>query len=197
MKSCAVLDIDATLVDMFGTYDNWKHAKLEYRENALERIICIDSADLFYWGTKRPHLDEFLKTCFETFDIVGIWSAGSKSYVKEMVKEIFCGKEYYPYFVWSKEYCVSQLDFSNKMIVKQKPLTKLYDTFPEIDPKRTLIFDDRIDVTHQDMLNHVWVQPWGTGYETVGKSDDFFLRLSSQLPRLKNLIDYRFVSFNL
>jgi len=196
-KSCIVLDIDATIVDMFGSCNNWHLIKSEYRKEILDRVVTIDIGDTFYWGSKRPHLNEFLTSCFETFDIVGIWSAGKREYVHEIAQELFISKGFCPNFIWSKEYCVPQYIFKHDLIVKQKPLAKLYHVFPEIDPKKTIIIDDRSDVTSQDMLNHVWIPIWGNGYETFGKQDDVLLRISKQFSKLKGKENYKHVSFNL
>lgn len=196
MKSCAVLDIDATLVDMFGTYDNWNLVKNETEKAVLDRVINIECNGNFIWGSLRPHVYTFIDSCFRNFDMVGIWSAGEETYVKEITKELFLDRNLCPSFIWTKKYCVSQLDWENNLIVKQKPLSKLWKAFPEINPEQTLIFDDRSDVTSQDLLNHVWVPIWGNGYETMHKEEDFLLNLSNKLDSLSQKENYRFTSFD-
>lgn len=194
MKSCVVLDLDSTLVDMFGESHNWNLASQEFRKNALERIINIDAEGSFFWGTKRPHLDLFLKTCFETFDIVGVWSAGAKHYVREVVKEIMIDKGYCPHFVWSKEYCVPTFLPETSYIVKQKPLAKVIDTFPEINPNKIIIVDDKKFVCEQDRTSHIWLKAWGSGYHTVHEDDDTLLRISEWMKNLKEHENFKYVS---
>ena len=37
--------------------------------------LTLDAGKLKMWGTKRPHLDEFLLFCFSYFKHVCVWSA--------------------------------------------------------------------------------------------------------------------------
>ena len=73
MRSAAILDLDATLVNTFGDERDWSETEGEDRNPAKQRIfnLCVDKS-MFMWGTKRPYAKEFLRTCFENFDIVDL-----------------------------------------------------------------------------------------------------------------------------
>ena len=196
MKSCCVLDLDSTLVNMFGTDKDWSYTHGEKRPSVLASILDIKVSGGFMWGAKRPHCDLFLKTCFDLFDVVGVWSAGSTAYVEEVVVELFnVQNNLYPKFVWSKPKCVNGLIEDNFLRIKQKPLSLLFSEYPEIDPNRTLLIDDMQEVCEQDTLMHVHVPAFGGTFESLHSKDDTLLRLNnwmmSELPKSK---DYKSIS---
>ena len=170
MDSAIILDLDATLVDTFGSQRDWHLAIQELSKRKNDRIFQINADGLFLWGTKRPYTDTFLKSCFENADVVGVWSAGSKEYVDEVVQELFVSAPRSPDFVWSKEDCTPTL--CKDKIVKQKPLSKFWSAHPHVDPNRTIIFDDAKRVCAQHPRNHIMVKPWEGGVETLQKEDD-------------------------
>ena len=176
MKSCAVLDLDSTLVNMFGTDKEWNYMLGETRQDVLANTLDVKVHGNFMWGAKRPHCNAFLKACYETFDMVGVWSAGSVDYVDQIVEELFAPLGLRPAFVWAKPMCVDTAVESDRgsipegtelLKVKQKPLSKLFHAFPQIDPKRTLIFDDMKDVCEQDVLYHVHVPGFDGTFDTL------------------------------
>ena len=183
MKSCAVLDLDSTLVDMFGTEEEWRYMLGEKRQKVLASTLTIKVAGNFMWGAKRPYCDEFLAACFETFDLVGVWSAGSVEYVDEVVQELF-GGDRKPAFIWAKPMCVESVviggvDSAPEVLkTRQKPLSKLFKEYPNIDPDRTLIFDDMIEVCQQDSLHHVHVPAFFGKYDSLHSEDNSLLQLS-------------------
>jgi len=195
MLSCVILDLDSTLVNMFGTEKEWVYMKGETRPEVLQRVLNIRVNGNFMWGAKRPHCDGFLKTCFEIFDAVGVWSAGSTPYVEEIVAELFDPLGKRPDFIWSKPDCVDGLLEDGTLRVKQKPLWKLYHRYPEFDPQKTLIIDDNFQVCEQDTLNHVHVPGFDGTYESLHTNDDTLLDLSNwMLERLPNSRDYKSLS---
>jgi len=177
MKSVLVLDLDATLVNTFGTLDDWKEVNGECRTEHCRRLFTLNSESGFLWGTKRPHLDHFLETCFDHFDIVGVWSAGAYKYVNEIAADIF--RDYTVDFIWSKEDCISCYVEANETYVRSKPLVKLWDQYPDFDRKRTLLLDDAPDVCAQNPLNHVLIPPWGGSWDSLSKPDDVLLVMSA------------------
>jgi TFIIF-interacting CTD phosphatase-like protein len=177
MKSVIILDLDATLVNTFGDAENWIEVNDECRDEQCKRLYNVKSESGFLWGAKRPHLDHFLATCFDNFDVVGVWSAGSHMYVNEIVIEIF--RDQQPDFVWSKEDCVSCYVEWNETYVRSKPLAKIWDTFPHFDKKRTLLIDDAEDVCIQNPLNHILIPPWTGSFDTLSKPDEVLLVLSA------------------
>lgn len=216
MKSCAVLDLDSTLVNMFGDEKTWDYMQGETRPKVLAATLNIKVNGNFMWGAKRPYCDSFLKACFQTFDLVGIWSAGTTEYVNEIVIDLFgagsalnsnerAGSaldltvkdshpsstwdskkgDLIPSFIWSKPMCedsaVRYDHTPDLMRVKQKPLSKLLKAFPQIDPKRIMIFDDMRDVCEQDALQHIHIPGFNGTYDSIHSEDDTLLKLSSWL----------------
>jgi carboxy-terminal domain RNA polymerase II polypeptide A small phosphatase len=83
-KILLVLDLDETLVYA--------------REQPLDR-----PADFVVYGYhvyRRPHLDTFLQSCMEHFE-VGVWSSASDAYVEDVVREIFPDQSAL-HFVWGR-----------------------------------------------------------------------------------------------
>jgi len=214
LKSCAVLDLDSTLVNIFGHKSNWENVTLETRKKN-NRIIVVDLQNEFMWGTKRPYITEFLESCFKTFDLFVVWSAGSKDYVEKIIGELFreCRlkrdakgvattssqkpfeqTKQCPDYVFSRNDCVMTMS-QDGQVVRQKPLSWLKTKIPELDLKRTLIFDDFQEVCEQDILNHVHVDPWEGDFETLTKRDTMLLDLSKWMEKeLPGKSDFRAVS---
>jgi hypothetical protein len=197
LKSCAVLDLDSTLVHTFGNDYTWKFIDFDENKRLKDRVFDIKFSGVFKWGTIRPGTEKFLNTCFEVFDMVGVWSAGTYDYVHKIVDEIFPRS---PDFVWTKDDCVpsiySQDEDHNENINKvvQKPLEKLLLHYPDINPKQILIFDDYLDVCEQNALYHVHVPAWEGTFDTLNACDPTLTKLARWLPSLKNYEDYKFAS---
>ncbi len=152
-----VLDLDETLIYTPESNDKYYNSlKLftgsennELRERIFQiKLIDTFSSDglgtvEFMWTIKRPHLDEFLKFCFEYFRGVIVWSAGIREYVAEIVKNIFTGIGE-PLIVYNR----SDLDSTVDGSIAYKPLAKmirLEDPSGEfLSLKNLLILDDKI-----------------------------------------------------
>jgi hypothetical protein len=177
-RSCAVIDLDATLVHIWGDETDWYLVEGEERPKAVDRLVDIRFDRDFMWGTRRPHTDDFLEACFSCFDVVGVWSAGVAPYVNEIVEEVFIARGFKPHFTWSKTECVKTYHEESRQQIYQKPLTKLYNKIGNIDSNRTLLFDDNLWACEQDPLNHVLLPPWCGDMKTLHFDDDALLRLS-------------------
>ena len=186
-KSCGVLDLDSTLVNIFGHRGNWDNVSLETRKKN-NRIIVVDLKTEFMWGTKRPYIPEFLDACFKTFDMMIVWSAGSEAYVKNIVETLFTKQK--PHYIFSRNDCVMSISQEGDE-VRQKPLSLLKQRVPELDLKRTLIFDDFQEVCEQDILNHVHVDPWEGDFDGLTKRDTVLFDIVKWLPELRKYTDYR------
>lgn len=193
-KSCAVLDLDSTLVHIWGDETDWHFVEGEARRNAITRLVDIRFGEQFMWGTRRPYVEDFLQSCYNHFDVVGVWSAGIKPYVEEIVKEVFYNNGFTPDFVWSKNDCVRTFHEESEKTMRQKPLSKLYSAFPHIDPNRTLLFDDNEWACEQDPLNHVMVPPWCGDLETLHVEDQVLLKVARWIEQLKGEENYKMVS---
>ncbi len=185
--SCLVIDLDETLVHFFGTIEDWDYIEEYDNPTVKDRILDIKVEGDFMWGIARPFTREFLKIAQNTFDVVGIWSAGVESYVGEIAKELFPNTE--PYFVWSRKKC--EVMTTDAETVRQKPLSKLFKSYPEIDPNRTLIIDDRSEVCTQDTLIHIDMPIWDATLSDIDRTDNS-LRCLGQwfqkvVPTSKNL----------
>jgi hypothetical protein len=190
-KSCVVLDLDATLINTFGTIHNWRFADLD-NIRANNRIFDIKTEGSFLWGTKRPGVEQFLKACFKHFDVVGVWSAGAHDYVHKIVEILFPAR---PDFIWTRDDCVDTMQDEEKIdTVRQKPLEKLFRSFPEINPKKILIFDDYLDVCGQNTMYHVHVPAWRFDFESITATDLTMTKLAKWVATLETFHDYKFAS---
>uniref|UniRef100_A0A6C0CIB1 FCP1 homology domain-containing protein n=1 Tax=viral metagenome TaxID=1070528 RepID=A0A6C0CIB1_9ZZZZ len=178
MRSCSVIDLDSTMVHIWGDEHDWFVVEGESRPNATNRLIDIKFDVDFMWGTRRPYTDEFLHACYNHFDLVGVWSAGIGPYVNEIVEEVFISRGFNPDFIWSKKDCVRTFHEESGQQIYQKPLTKLYNQLGNIDPNRTLLFDDNVWACEQDPLNHVLIPAWCGDLETLHIDDHSLLRVS-------------------
>ena len=87
MKSLIVLDIDETL--LHSTYED------------LNR-----DPDFFFKERRvylRPHLNEFMKYCFDNFD-VAIWTSAKAVYAKYVLAKIICDISQFK-FIYTRKNC--------------------------------------------------------------------------------------------
>lgn len=137
MARVIVLDIDETLAHTKLEIGELLHSNILTSAEALElkrRLYVLD----FYrkngkhkktlWGIKRPYLDLFLNFCFRAFDLVIVWSAGSKDYVDKMVKILFMDAGHpSPHYVFSYLDCKEMEDGD-----RVKPILFLYALEPSL-----------------------------------------------------------------
>ena len=87
-----ILDLDETLINtfQFNFFGN-QISNLDCSYNPTVGIINLPNylALVFL----RPHLINFLKFCFDNF-MVGFWTAGSKTYCKEVLKLILTDEQF-------------------------------------------------------------------------------------------------------
>ena len=192
LKSCVVLDLDSTLIHTFGSQSQWSFVESHDSSRIKNRIFDVKVSDQLMWGSLRPYTKLFISTCFETFDLVGIWSAGTSEYVREIIREVF---DQQPHFIWTRKDCQLFFDQENGHKILQKPLTKLFEKYQQLDPLRTMIIDDYTDVCRQDTLYHVHIPVWGGKFESLTSIDRSLKQLSSWMKTsLKDQTDFKFVS---
>lgn len=104
MNKVIILDIDNTLINSVKPFDH--DIKCDFH-------ICFKQYMVF----KRPHVDEFIVHCFETFDNVIVWSAATRNYVDEIVDNLF-GPIQMPHVVLARENCSSN-NIKNLVLVRQ------------------------------------------------------------------------------
>lgn len=182
-QSCIILDLDSTLINTFDGFSS---------PEALDSYESPEDVyNLFgnYYGVFRPGISQFLETCFSNFDQVCVWSAGTEDYVAEVVSKIKAFSIKKPYFVWSREYCVSVYNGDQSLL--QKPLSKVFAAYPNIDPKRTFILDDYRDVCQQDSLYHIHIPAWKGEIEEINRKKDNHLKSLTSWIKNTNIYDVK------
>jgi TFIIF-interacting CTD phosphatase-like protein len=153
-NQCIVLDLDETLlctfddmVDLYnlGILTDSKLLDIRRRTYYMRLDDVVDKkgtgvkSDL--WGITRPHLDEFLRFCFDNFKIVAVWSAGRKKYVHAVVDWIFknVGR---PHIIYTYDDCEKT---SGGLLIK--PLQRMIDQINNLEKYMSLsnvfVIDDR------------------------------------------------------
>ncbi len=118
---------------------------------------------------KRPHLDEFLEYCKNSFEI-GLWTQGKGWYLTSIADVLF--RDYDLKFKWSREQC-SEDDDGDLFI---KNLNKIEREVGVDLSKIIVIDDDEEHYTKEDKKNMLrFVRPW------YGELNDNYLQ---QLPEL-------------
>ena len=164
---CIVLDLDETLVHTHGDpnidlleeleiFTNPKNYDLRERcyKITMEDVISKKGAGekTEMWGILRPHVREFLITCFTYFRIVIVWSAGRKNYVHNIVDYLFLGLPR-PVVIWTYD-DIEKLP-NNTLI---KPLSKIIQKIPALSKymslENTFILDDRSSVFQEPNPNN-------------------------------------------
>jgi len=139
-----LLDLDETLVHTHEHEYKGNQKKLYSYENEHYMVNSTDLMDdgkivtTLMWGLRRPHLNEFLKFCFDNFGLVIVWSAGSERYVKDTVNRVF-------YETGSPHYIFTQKDCYIDENGLTKPIKYLKENNHKlnIDLSNTIIIDDR------------------------------------------------------
>ena len=187
-----ILDLDETLICTFPSEKTIPEKYKNMKEKDIgKRLYSFDIGDSHYCGIKRPYLDEFLTYCFDRFGAVGVWSAGTKEYVDEIVKVLKHNKKLV--CVMSRDDCdVSHEESKNKRgyIVHDKadyckPLHLLFRNKSEFFNRRcTFVLDDRRDYAHHNLLNWLQIPPYEPDINNLeNDDDDYLLKLKDWLDR--------------
>jgi RNA polymerase II subunit A small phosphatase-like protein len=140
-RKLLILDLDETLI----------HSSY-YK---LVRECDIKVFDFYVY--KREHLDDFLKECFDLFD-VAVWSSGSDDYVplilKQLVNDISLFK-----FIWGRSKCTQKyssewLGYSNYL----KNIKKVKDKGYKLE--NIIVVDDSYEKWEKSYGNLVLVEPY-------------------------------------
>jgi hypothetical protein len=153
-NKCIVLDLDETLVHSNENMDQLQELGIMTDPNLLDlrrRTYQIVMDDVVYkkgegvkttiWGILRPHVKEFLVSCFSYFKVVIVWSAGKRKYVDAIVDFLFKDIKR-PHVIYSYDQCERT---STNLLVK--PLAKMIENESGLHKymslKNTYIIDDR------------------------------------------------------
>lgn len=161
-----VLDVDETLL----------HAT----ETSLERAPDFRVAQYFVY--RRPHVQEFLRRCADTFRLA-IWSSSGADYLHAALARTV-PPEIPLAFVWSRDRCVHRFDAERHEPYFVKDLRKVKRL--GFDLARVLIVDDTPKKVERNFGNAVYVSPF------VGDPDDAELpELGAYLRTLVEVKDVR------
>ena len=159
-----ILDLDHTLV----------HAVHPKEDVLKEQAFTFTPAKKPYNVYKRPFLDEFMEFCFQTFDKVLIWSAGTEDYVEGILAN--CN---IPILRKKKLFRIITRSTFNK---HSKNISHIL-THPELEESKIFFVDDKIDsIKGASALCHlVKAEPFRY-YEYRG--DSYLLYLQAYLSSL-------------
>lgn len=149
MVSVIVLDVDETLI-----HSSTSKRKKQEDSFQISGYQCI----------RRPHLDKFIEHCFDRFDHVVIWSAGTEDYVHEICEMIFSDRK--PHLILTRDDCELDGKTLIKPIDKVRRLLGLDDT-----PTYVVHVDDTPCTFSHNTLNGLRIKRF------YGGEDDALLHL--------------------
>lgn len=190
-KKAIIFDLDQTLV---ATQEYCSREKEQILTNPKFESLRKRMYDLStkpsspgkipwnFWGLTRPHLQEFLDFAFSYFRVVGVWSAGTKDYVDEIVKFIFPEGKRQPHIVFTRDDIIQTEETE-----VGKPLIKLYnhnEVFQRyMNEKNTLIIDDNLTTSIYNSENIVHIPKYDPpcNLNAMEKDDIALLQLKQWL----------------
>ena len=206
-----IIDIDQTIANSFENPDFLDKYEIYTNPDVLAKFKNIQTYSMIIsksgqrtriWGLFRPHLKEFLDFVSKYFDHIIIWSAGTESYVKEIIEQmertygIAPGK-----MIWARDKCVrAPNNFHKPIACLEQDLQKRYYSSIHIDPKLTLILDDKLYTFVENPNNGVLIPAFSPGdgqkaptlKQLLDITDDALLQFISwlQQPEVQNATDY-------
>lgn len=168
-KNHIVLDLDESLI--FSDEMTVEHQK------RMHRRPDYDIVDL--QGYLRPFLKQFLTYVTDSFQSVGVWTAGTADYAESIIQQAFDNQGIpRPSFVFSAKDCQARMEnISGNRYVKSKykPLEKLWEKYKDLKPHNTLILDDRTDTARANTDNLMLIPSFSV-YAPCSLNDDYLLR---------------------
>jgi TFIIF-interacting CTD phosphatase-like protein len=213
-----ILDLDETLIHSWensrfiDTYKIYTDPTIYRRfhplgtpQIAYSMLLDMNGSLNRIWGLHRPYLYEFLSFAGQYFDNIIVWSAGIRPYVDEITKQIFLESGLQPpKIVWSRNKCSNYQGLYHKPIseINAELATRPYETFT-IDPKSTLILDDKQHTFMENPQNGILIRPYHPGKnrpekfptmeDLLDRSDKDLLQFMRWLerPEVRNAEDVR------
>ena len=143
-----VLDLDETLIHCFADLTESQIKILTSIPSLADRVYAIEMRDVqqpagsgvleVMYAVERPHLHQFLNYIGQRFERRIVWSAGQQDYVYRHVAHISRFNPNLFDMTWTYNDCVPNPDG-----LLTKPLGKLYNSFPDMNPDSSFIIDDR------------------------------------------------------
>jgi hypothetical protein len=140
--SIIILDLDNTLIhSLEPERGGSKNDQALIDSISRPPDFTIDAKTYTYNVYKRPYVDDFLKYVTHKFDHVIVWSAGTDTYVKLIVKKLFDGARIkQPFMVLTRKDCDTTPEGSRKnMHTLKRRLAKLGMLY---DHNQVLFIDD-------------------------------------------------------
>jgi len=129
---------------------------------------------------KRPHVDDFLRTCHQWFE-VAVWTSASPDYAAGVVANLF--KET-PSFIWTRDHCALVPNYALGEQVMVKTLAKLKRYGYQLE--QILVIDDSPEKHIRNYGNLIIVSPF------IGNPKDReLLLLLPYLETLRNVENVR------
>jgi len=180
IKTVCVLDLDETLVH---TMDDDEKIPKDILKSSNRIYIFEDgeSGDIGgscgikgrFWGIARPNYHRFLSAVRSKFDILIIWSAGTKCYVHVVVSFLFRNIVKKPDYILTREDCERNETSFHKPIHKLPDILKRKD----INSYRSFIVDDREDFV-SGISNAITIKKFHPTKDTnYGENDDELLKV--------------------
>jgi RNA polymerase II subunit A small phosphatase-like protein len=161
-----ILDVDETLI--FGA------------ESVLDRLADFRVGPFHIY--RRPHLAEFLATCYKSYDLA-IWSSGTSDYVGGIANQI--GLPLFQWrFVWGRERCTPRQNPETHEIDYIKDLKKVKRLGYHLD--RILFVDDTAAKLSRNFGNAIYIAPY-----FGATSDDELPILAQYLHSIRKIENFR------
>jgi len=128
MKKLIILDLDHTILHSINSnvYNKFNYDYI-YNGTLTSEFIIIH----------RPFLQDFFRYLFRYF-YVGVWSAGTKSYVQIIVDDIFKNYKDQLKFVLHYDHCM----FMNELDKNWKDLDLIWNYYKNFNKSNTILLDD-------------------------------------------------------
>lgn len=163
-KKLLILDVNGLLADI-----------VSYVSAGYQANIVVSGKSVF----KRPFCDDFLRFCFEKFD-VGVWSSRTKRNVNPLIDFLFGDSRHKLLFCWDQSHCTdtgfTTVENRSKPLFL-KELKKIWEYLEstlqlnkgEYDESNTLLLDDS---PYKALCNpvHTAIFPPSYGYRDLADS---------------------------
>lgn len=139
-----VLDLDNTLIQ----------SRLSRTKKPPDFEINV--AGEHYYVYKRPGLDKFIMNLFDNAKSVSVWTAATKDYCNQILKNIFTNEERKKLrFVWSRNKTINRDGYWYL-----KDMNRVFQQVRYMKPWNTLLLDDNPDHFVVSPNNVLGIKPW-------------------------------------
>jgi len=144
-----VLDIDGTLVHTVAQHEGMIFGEPDYED--MELHLC---------SYKRPGLDKFIEFCFQNFQSVSLWTAGTQEYADFIARSV-APPGYQFLFVLSRMHCKDHPSIDGTLVKDMHDLwnSDIAKTF-QITEENSIIIDDNEDYCSANPKNAIVVKTW-------------------------------------